>query len=88
MCVLHVVCFHLSSFFVERFSDPDTFQVSFIQTFFVVSIIKTPRLTIDRLDELFIKFWTLEGAVTERGAAITIWPFIVNDQSNRLPKFR
>lgn len=33
MCVLHVVCFHLSSFFVERFSDPDTFQVSFIQTF-------------------------------------------------------
>ena len=74
----------------------------------LVSIIKTPRLNIDRLDELFIKFWTLEGAVTDRaqplqygvyslltnqivstmGAAITIWRFIPNDQSNRLPKFR
>ena len=32
----------------------------------VASIIKTPRLNIDRLDELFIKFWTLEGAVTDR----------------------
>ena len=30
----------------------------------IVSIIKTPGLPIDRLDELFIKFWTLEGAVT------------------------
>ena len=29
------------------------------------------RLAIARLDELFIKFWTLEGALTERGAAIT-----------------
>ena len=45
--------------------------------------IKTPRLTIDRLDELFIKFWTLEGAVTERGAAITIWRLKPTDQSNR-----
>ena len=27
----------------------------------------------NRLDELFIKFWTLEGAVTGKGAAITIW---------------
>mgnify|MGYP003690247307 CR=1 FL=1 len=50
---------------------------------FIVSIIKTPRLTIDRLDELFIKFWTLEGAVTERGAAITIWRLKPIDQSNR-----
>ena len=39
----------------------------------LVLIIKTPRLTIDCLDEVFIKFWTLEGAITERGAAITIW---------------
>ena len=43
----------------------------------------TPRLTIDRLDELFIKFWTLEGALTERGAAITIWRLKPLDQSNR-----
>ena len=50
---------------------------------YLVSIIKTPRLTIDRLDELFIKFWTLEGAVTERGAAITIWRLKPIDQLNR-----
>ena len=31
----------------------------------LVLIIKTPRLTIDRLDELFVKFWTLEGALTD-----------------------
>ena len=49
----------------------------------LVSIIKTPRLNIDRLDELFIKFWTLDGAVTERGAAITIWRLKPTDQSNR-----
>ena len=30
-------------------------------------------LPLNRLDELFIKFWTLEGAVTVQGAAITIW---------------
>ena len=49
----------------------------------LVSIIKTPRLTIDRLDKVFIKFWTLEGAVTERFAAITIWCLKPIDQSNR-----
>ena len=42
----------------------------------------------NRLDELFIKFWTLEDAVTAKGAAIKIWRFIANDQSNRLSKFR
>ena len=26
-----------------------------------------------RLEELFIEFWTLEGTVTTRGPAITIW---------------
>ena len=52
--------------------------------FIIVSIIKTPRLTIDRLHELFIKFWTLEGAVTERGEAITIWHLKPIDQSNRI----
>ena len=52
-------------------------------TSMLVSIIKTPRLTIDRLDELFIKFWTLEGAVTERGAAITKCRLKPIDQSNR-----
>ena len=40
----------------------------------VVSIIKCPRSTTEyRLDELFIKFWTLDGAETAKGAAITIW---------------
>ena len=28
----------------------------------------------NRLEELFIKFWTPEGMVTWKGAAITIWP--------------
>ena len=41
----------------------------------------------NHLDELFIKLWMLEGAVTEKDAAITIWHFIANDQSNGLPKF-
>ena len=27
----------------------------------------------NRFDEVFIKLWTLEGAVTAKGAAITIW---------------
>ena len=44
---------------------------------FIVSIIKSPRLTIEsswcQVDELFIKFWTLEGTLTAKGAAITIW---------------
>ena len=50
--------------------------------FSLVSIIKTTWLTIDRLDELFIKFWMLEGAITERGAAITIRRLKPIDQSN------
>ena len=49
----------------------------------LVSIIKTPRVIIDRFDELFIRIWTLEGVVTERGAAITIWRLKPIDRSNR-----
>ena len=39
----------------------------------------------NRLNELFIKFWTLEDAIIAKIAAITIWRFIANDQSNRIP---
>ena len=46
------------------------------------------NLPLNRLDELFIKLWMLEGAVTEKEASITIWHFIANDQSNRLTKFQ
>ena len=42
----------------------------------IVSIIKLLDLPSNRLDELFIKYWTLEGAVNVQGAAITIWRFL------------